>query len=121
MAGRDHGHSEAVVLALARGLSALDIRAGHHPLDQTPGRGPAHMPQRRVPVRFPAPAARPLAGAQVEHQVQAFNQRRRHGHGHGHGEVLRRGLTLCAVYLALFEAAQYTSARSETKTRPTVN
>lgn len=49
--GRDHGYPEAVAQALARGLSALDIRAGHHPLDQTPGRGPAHRSQRRVPVR----------------------------------------------------------------------
>ena len=40
-----------VAQALARSLSALDIRAGHHPLDQTPCRGPAHRPQRRVPVR----------------------------------------------------------------------
>ena len=36
--------------------------------------------------------------------------------------ALRRALTPCAVYLALFEASQYTtSARFETKTRPTVN
>ena len=33
--GRDHGHTEAVAQALARGLSALDIRPPHHPLDQT--------------------------------------------------------------------------------------
>ena len=37
---RDYGHLEAVAQALARGLSALDMGAGHRLLDQAPGREP---------------------------------------------------------------------------------
>lgn len=39
---RDHGHPETVAQARAHGLSALNIRPRHHPLDQTPDRGLAH-------------------------------------------------------------------------------